>query len=246
MPASPTRHPALPRYASVRVLEPEVMDDEQEVEAYLDGVATAHLDRMDDSFVRCAVRQARPGARVLDVGTGTGSLPVKIALARPDTRVVGVDLSSAMLRRARARAAAARLGGRVRFRLANARRLPFERGAFDLVVSNSVLHHLPDPVPMFDEIARVLARGGKVFIRDLRRPAPARIAAHIRRHGRHYKGTMRRLFSDSVKASFRVAEIEALVAESRLGGCRVRPQLATYLVIEGAPSPRPAPARRRG
>ena len=231
----------MPRFVKGRVLEPEVMGGDEEVAAYAGGVATAHLDRMDDSFVRAALRLAGPGARILDVGTGTGSLPVKMALKRPDAALVGVDLSDAMLRAARERAATARIGRRVTFRRANARRLPFRRGAFDLVISNSLLHHLPDPVPTLDEIARVLAPGGSVFIRDLRRPARPRLRAHIRRHGRFYKGTMYRLFSDSVKASFKVAEMKLLVAESRLRGCRVRAQLATYLVIEGAPRRRAGP-----
>ncbi|MBI3448078.1 MAG: class I SAM-dependent methyltransferase [Acidobacteria bacterium] len=223
------------RFAGRRILEPEVMDGSGEVAAYLDGVATAHLDRMDDGFVRAAVRFARPGARILDIGTGTAAIPVKIALRRPDVTVTGIDLSEEMLRAARERIRGARLGRRVRVRTGSARRIPFRRGAYDLVVSNSLLHHLPDPVPLFDEIARVLAPGGRVFMRDLRRPGPSRIEAHIRRHGRFYRGEMLRLFSDSVRAAFKVAEMAEMVGESRLAGCRVRPQLETYVVIEGRP-----------
>ena len=69
------------RFADKRVLESEVMDESGSVEAYLDGVATAHLDRLDDTFVRAALRSVPPGARVLDIGTGTAAIPVKIALS---------------------------------------------------------------------------------------------------------------------------------------------------------------------
>lgn len=228
-----------PRFLHRRVLEPEVMEQSGAVEAYLDGVATAHLDRLDDSFVRAALRLARPRARVLDVGTGTAAIPAKMALRRPDLAITGIDLSETMLRAARERVRGAGLKRRVRVLTGSARKIPCPRSSFDLVVSNSLLHHLPDPVPAFDEIARVLARGGRVFIRDLRRPGPSRMKAHIRRQGRFYRGEMLRLFSDSVRAAFKVAEIRELVAMSRLRGCRVRPQFETYVVIEGSP-------RRRG
>ena len=118
-----------------RVLEPEVMDSDLEVEAYLDGVATRHLDRLDGTYID-AVLALKPqrGARVLDVGTGTGAIPVRLAAARPDLRIVGVDLSGAMLVRARRRARAA--GVRAEFRKVNARRLSFQTRSFDLVLSN--------------------------------------------------------------------------------------------------------------
>lgn len=226
------------RFAHRRVLEPEVMDESEAVEAYEGGIATAHLSRLDDSFVRCAARIAPPGGRVLDVGTGTGQIAVKLALRRPDLSVVGIDLSEGMIRSARQRARQEGVARRLRVRKANARRLPYPRGSFDLVISNSLLHHLPDPAPTFDEMARVLAPGGCVFVRDLRRPIPSRVDSHIRDHGRHYRGEMKKLFADSVRAAFQVAEIREILEETGLAGCRVRPQMATYLVIEGSPRSR--------
>jgi ubiquinone/menaquinone biosynthesis C-methylase UbiE len=231
----PPRLEEVPRFVHRRVLEPEVMEEPEGVAAYVDGASEEHLERLDAGFVRAAVRWARSGARVLDVGTGSGSIPLKMALRRPDLTLVGVDLSEGMLRAARERLKSAGLGGRLRFRRADARRLPFRRGSFDLVISNSLIHHLADPVPVLDEIARVLAPGGRIFLRDLRRPGPSRIRAHIRRHGRFYKGEMLRLFDASVRAAFKVAEVRELVGLSRLAGCRVRPQLETYLVVEGSP-----------
>jgi len=225
----------MPRYARRRILEPEVMEDSEAVDAYLDAVARSHLDRLDDTFVRAALRWAGPGARVLDVGTGTAAIPVKMALRRPDLIITGIDLSETMLGASRRRVREAHLTRRVRIRTGSARRIPFKRGSFDLVVSNSLLHHLADPVPAFDEIARVLAPGGRIFIRDLRRPGPASLRSFVRRHGRRYRGEMLRLFSDSVRAAFKVAEMREMIGLSRLRGCRVRPQFETYVVVEGRP-----------
>jgi ubiquinone/menaquinone biosynthesis C-methylase UbiE len=224
-----------------RVLEPEVMDDECEVDAYLDGVATRHLERLDDTFVRAVTALRLPRrARVLDVGTGTGAIPVRLAQARPGLRITGVDLSAPMLSRARRRAREA--GTPMVFRRANARRLPFGPRCFDLILSNSLLHHVPDPVPVLDEMARVLRSDGTLYVRDLRRPPARFITAHIRRHGRPYRGLMRTLFSNSVRAAFTLAEIRDAVAASRLRGARVRRLLDLYWVIEKPPR---RPSRRR-
>lgn len=222
------------RFARRRVLEPEVTGDD-DVLLQRGGPGSVHIDRMNDSFVRCVARRAPRGASVLDVGAGCGDIAVKLALKRPDLRIVAVDLSDPMLVSARQLVKEAGVQRRVRVRKANSRRLPFRSRSFDLVVSNSLLHHLPDPAPSFDEWVRVLARGGGIFLRDLRRPSPARMAAHIRRHARPYRGRMRRLFADSVRASFKVSEVREMVASSRLAGCRVRPQAETYVVVEGVP-----------
>jgi SAM-dependent methyltransferase len=95
-----------------------------------------------------------PG-RVLDLGTGTGK-GARLAAARyPTAEVVGVDLSPGMIEEAR-RLLPAELAGRVRFDVADATALPFEDGAFDLVL-------LLNMIPFFSEIARVTAPGGVVI-----------------------------------------------------------------------------------
>ena len=107
------------------------------------------------------------------------------------------------------------------------------------MISNSVMHHLPDPAPVLDEVARVLKRDAALFIRDLRRPARHAIDRHILRHGRFYCGTMLRLFADSVRAAFTESELKEIVGRSRLARLprlRVRRQFETYLVVE-APAP---------
>lgn len=207
------------------------MDDELAVGAYLDGVATRHLDRLDATYVRAVLAlRPPPGARVLDVGTGTGAIPVRLATTRPDLRITGVDLSAPMLRRARERARDA--GARVTFRRGSALRLPYPAGSFDVVLSNSLLHHLPEAGPALDEFARVLRRRGALFARDLRRPPDRFIAAHIRRHGRPYRGLMRKLFADSVRAAFTLSEIRRELGRSRLRGARARRMFDLYWVIE--------------
>ena len=101
-------------------------------------------------------RLTEPPRRVLDVGTGTGKAARVVAKRFPQAEVVGVDLSPAMIEEAR-RVLPAELSGRVRFDVADASRLPFEDGAFDLVL-------LLNMIPFFEELARVTVPGARVVV----------------------------------------------------------------------------------
>ena len=106
---------------------------------------------------------AHPDARLLDVGTGTGTLAIAALERWPRLHVTGIDPSSGMLDIAR-RSAEVRLALHERNRyetaVAYADELPFEAGAFDLAVSSFVLQLVPSRAAALREIRRVLAPGG--------------------------------------------------------------------------------------
>jgi ubiquinone/menaquinone biosynthesis C-methylase UbiE len=95
-------------------------------------------------------------SRVLDLGTGTGLAAFVAARRFPEAEVVGVDLAPGMVEQAR-RNTPVELAERVRFEQADAVRLPFEDGAFDLV-------QLANMIPFFDELARVTAPRGHLVL----------------------------------------------------------------------------------
>jgi ubiquinone/menaquinone biosynthesis C-methylase UbiE len=94
-----------------------------------------------------------PPDRVLDVGTGTGAVARLVASRVPDAQIDGVDVSERMIDEAR------RLtdSSRVHFQVADAQKLPFADGTFDLVT-------LGNMIPFFDELGRVTAPGGHVLV----------------------------------------------------------------------------------
>ena len=100
------------------------------------------------------------GARVLDVGCGTGEITSRLAARFPGASFVGVDLEEPHLERARRLCAP--FGDRVRFQVADALQLPFEDGQFDLAVSRHVLQAVPDAPKVLSEMARVTRSGGRL------------------------------------------------------------------------------------
>ena len=105
---------------------------------------------------------------VIELGSGPGELALEIARQVPGCEVVGIDLAEPMVARATEAAAAARLGDRVTFQVADVAALPLAAGTFDVAVSTLSLHHWSDPAAVFVEVARVLRPGGLALIYDLR------------------------------------------------------------------------------
>jgi ubiquinone/menaquinone biosynthesis C-methylase UbiE len=113
-----------------------------------------------------------PGARLLDVGTGPGHLLAYLALKRPELRLFGLDLSFAMIRRARAGAAGPSLAP-LEFLVANAQALPFPEGIFDWALASFSLHNWGEPERGVRDLTRVLKPGGRAWIYEMNREASA-------------------------------------------------------------------------
>lgn len=197
-----------------RVLEPEVMNTPDEARDY-DQMDHSEVNRrFVDDFLAFSGWPAIPdGGQVLDSGTGTAQIPIVLADRIAGGTIVAVDLADEMLKMARANVAAAGHLERIQLVLADGKSLPFADGTFAAVISNSIIHHIPEPRVALAEMVRVLRPRGVLFIRDLCRPVDQEEWARL---VQLYAGAanphQRQMFADSLHAALTVAEIQQLVS----------------------------------
>jgi ubiquinone/menaquinone biosynthesis C-methylase UbiE len=202
-----------------RVLEPEVMDSLEEAIEY-DAMDFVEINQ---SFAEEAIALGpKEQAKVLDAGTGPGRIPILLCQMRPQWEVFAVDLAQSMLRIASQHIQEAGLQQQIRLELVDVKNLPYEDGQFDLIVSNSLVHHLPEPFTFFSELKRVLKPNGGVFIRDLFRPADeATMDALVNSVGTEYDSQQKKLFRDSLHAALTLDEVNQLISQVGLKGVNV-------------------------
>jgi ubiquinone/menaquinone biosynthesis C-methylase UbiE len=184
------------------------MDTEQEAIEY----NTMDHSAVNRTFVDDLLRLVTVGSRVLDVGTGTALIPLELCSRGKQWRPVAVDLAQAMLDVAAKNVAAAKLEQAIELKLVDAKRLPFEDGEFAVVMSNSIIHHIPDPADCLKEMVRVVSRdSGLLFVRDLLRPNSESQLQHlVETYAADADEHQQRMFGESLHAALTLDEIRAL------------------------------------
>ncbi len=203
-----------------RTLEPEVMDTAQDAEEY-DAMDFTESDTRFAGAAAALLGDAR-GARALDIGTGTAKIPVLLLAQRPELSVLAVDMADQMLRLAATNVARAGLASACTLARMDAKALDVPAASFDLVMSNSLAHHLPEPLDLFREIARVVKPSGALLVRDLLRPeTPEAAWAIVERVTPTDSPRQKQLFFDSLCAALTLDEVRAMVAAAGLEGAVV-------------------------
>lgn len=150
--------------------EPEAMARPDEAAVY----ARADFSEVNQAFVDRLVELVgrEDWQLAIDLGTGPADIPIRLLRLRPAWRVLGVDLSEAMLAIARQAVKNAQLDEAIRFLHADAKTLEtyLVDEQFDVVFSNSILHHVSDPVRLWRQVRSLGRSGAWVFFRDLHRP----------------------------------------------------------------------------
>jgi arsenite methyltransferase len=134
---------------------------------WLEGIPETAIASFAGTGNPFAMGVPAPGERVIDVGSG-GGIDTLIAarLVRPGGKAVGIDMTPAMLERAKRAAAEAQLDNAT-FHEAYMEQMPLPDGWADLVISNGVLNLAPDKQRVLSEIYRVLRPGGRMQIADI-------------------------------------------------------------------------------
>lgn len=219
-----------------RTLEPEVMDSAQDAIEYnrMDH-SSVNAKFVDDflEFLDSNQKRLRVAedpmfddleddhiiAGLLDVGTGTALIPIELCQRNPEVRIMAIDLAISMLDIAIHNVDLAGFRNQIQLAQADAKDSEFEDEMFDAVVSNSIIHHIPEPKTVVAEVIRTTREGGAIFVRDLMRPkSAADVDSLVETYAGQESEYSRRLFGESLHASLSLDEMRQLVSSCGLSG----------------------------
>jgi ubiquinone/menaquinone biosynthesis C-methylase UbiE len=195
-----------------RLLEPEVMDSDADAREY-DAMDHAAVNAQFVSDLLAVLGNLAGQLRVLDLGTGTAQIPIELCRSAPQIHITAIDAAESMLALARENTVAAGLDDRITLVRADAKQFVTVR-VFDVVISNSILHHIPEPRDVIAAAIGAAKPGGRQFHRDLCRP---RDESELERLVSTYTADatpyQRRLFADSLRAALTLEEMRGIVVE---------------------------------
>jgi ubiquinone/menaquinone biosynthesis C-methylase UbiE len=206
-----------------RVLEVEVMDTAAEAADYNAMDHSAVNAVFADDLLRALASGGRgfqetqppdTNLEILDLGTGTALIPIEVCRRTANCRILAVDLAAHMLALAKTNVASAGFADRIELQQIDAKALPFKTGCFDVVVSNSIVHHVPEPMQSLREAVRVTKPSGLLFFRDLLRPdSEATLQRLVQTYAGSENAHSRQMFDDSLHAALSLDEIRGFVTQ---------------------------------
>lgn len=198
-----------------RILEPELMEDPKQVRAY----AQADFSEPNERFMqnlRTSIGKEDLISHALDLGCGPGDISCRFAMDYPSAHVDALDGSRAMLDYAET-ITPRELSARVRFIHGKLQTVALPRRHYDLIFSNSLLHHLPEPQAFWHVIKHYANDGTRVAVMDLLRPQSVHQAKEIvEMYAASESEILQRDFYHSLLAAFTPEEIEEQLRETGL------------------------------
>ncbi len=189
-----------------RIPEPELMEEQDQVKAYAEADFTEPHNQFID-MIRQRLGNPRFKGAALDLGCGPGDISCRFAAAFPDCAIDAVDGSKAMLDSARLLLPAG-LSHRVHYHMGRIPNADLPRSKYEIIFSNSLLHHLPEPRVLWDTVKQYGKKDGNVFIMDLIRPSDRDEAQSlVKQYAENEPEVLRRDFYYSLLAAFSLDEI---------------------------------------
>jgi SAM-dependent methyltransferase len=198
-----------------RILEPELMEEEEQGQAY----AQADFSEPNIQFLRLFSEkfpEYTGTGRVLDLGCGPADILIRFAGKYPACSCIGIDGAEAMLSPGRTMVARRQLEHRINL---HCRCLPLDDqpGVFQVILSNSLLHHLHIPAVLWQAVRQCAAPRACVLIMDLMRPESPESARNIvNTYAGNESPVLQEDFYNSLLAAFRVDEVEDQLQEAGL------------------------------
>ena len=218
-----------------RIPEPELMTTQEQVDAY------AHADfKIGDARTVALVAQLidKTGPLpenpvIVDLGCGPGNIAIRLAKFLPKAQIIGIDGSEAMLVVAKQRSVDASSDIRfVGMQLQDTAAV--FKDSVDLVVSNSLLHHLQDPHLLWSVTQAIAKSGCRVLHRDLRRPSSLTEVYHLQQqHLPEAPSILIQDFTASLVAAYTTDEVSQQLRQAEMHRVKAWSEDDRYLVVSG-------------
>lgn len=213
-----------------RITEPELMDDELQSVAYAQADFSTSNQLYVDSLVRDFPDRLRT---VVDIGCGPADVVIRLAKAAPHASITAIDGSAPMMALGRTAARAAGVDDRLTLLHTRIPGPPPASHAFDAVLSKDLLHHLPDPRVLWNEVTRLGRPGAAVYVMDLVRPDSEETARAMVKAGAGSEAPiLQHDFYHSLLAAFTMDEVRDQVASAGLD-VTVAPIGVRHMLIKG-------------
>lgn len=216
-----------------RIPEPELMDGQEQAKAY----ALADFSGPNELFIHLFTDFITEPIKgdVLDLGCGPADICIRFVQVYPECRIYGVDGSKAMLDFARQSITAGNLEKRISIIEGLLPDVDLPNTQYSALISNSLLHHLPDPMTLWETIKKYAHDNTAILVMDLMRPQSAADAKKIVAHyAQDEPDILKEDFHNSLLAAYRIEEVETQLKQAGLDSLKVDKVSDRHLIIKGS------------
>jgi len=203
-----------------RILEPEVMDTEEDAIEY-NSIPNNDVNTV---FVEEVLNLSPINAITLvDLGSGPAHIPILFALKRPQLIITAVELAENMIAMAQQNIKNANVADRIIIKKQDIKHTMLKQKSFDIVISNSCIHHIHNPIELFVEAKRLVSKGGVIYFKDLLRPKSLpELEYLVSKYAHDVNDYQRTLFRNSLHAALTLDEVKKYVETAKLLNAEIK------------------------
>ncbi len=216
-----------------RIPEPELMDSEAQTLAY----AQSNFSESNQMFIdillaKCPDLPSTGSA--WDLGCGPADITIRLASALPGWQLTGLDAGANMLLRARESLVDSPQAAQISLRQAYLPDPELPKACSDLLISNSLLHHLPDPNSLWQSIRQLGKSGARVVVMDLYRPESIQAAAAlVAKYVADAPEVLKTDFYNSLLAAWTVTEVKQQLTDNGLTQLQIHTPTDRHWLVSG-------------
>ena len=220
-----------------RVVEPELMNDPEQVLAYSNADFEEAHQSVIDNFAQIfpnVFSDSGPLENVLDLGCGSGDVTVRFARRYTNCHIDAIDGAAEMIKQAENLISKYALTQRITLHLQQLPNCTIENKIYQAIISNSLLHHLHEPQHLWSTIKQYASADTVIYICDLYRPDSAQQAQQIvDQYASNEPEVLRKDFYNSLLAAFSPSEVQTQLSIAELEGLNIDKVSDRHMLIYG-------------